>query len=111
MIKLVRSWNRDKNIWLRRMSVVLFTRKVAKSGKFNSIALEMCNNLIFDKEPLVLKGIGWALKDMMKVDKNQIIKYIKELRKKEVSSIVILYAIKDLKGKERSDLLISQKDT
>lgn len=105
MIALARRWNKDENSWLRRTSVVLFTRKVAKSGKFTTIALELCNNLIFDKEPLVLKGIGWALKDLMKSDKDRIVDYVKELRKKNVSSIVTLYAIRDLKGKDRDEVL------
>jgi len=104
-IELVKQWNKEDDIWLKRTSAVLFTRKVAKSGKFTSIGIEMCNNLIFDKEPLVLKGVGWALKDLMKSDKNQIIKYVKSLRKKKVSSVLTLYAIKDLKGKERDEIL------
>jgi len=105
MIDLLRRWNADQDMWLKRTSVVLFTRKVAKSGQFTDIALEMCDNLIFDKEPLVLKGIGWALKDLMKSDKNRILDYIKTLRQKGVSNIVTLYAIRDLKGKERRGIL------
>jgi len=104
-IKLVSKWNKEKDIWLKRTSIVLFTRKVAKSGKFTSVALEMGDNLKFDKEPLVLKGIGWSLKDLLKADKPKIIKHIKKLRKEGVSSIVTLYAIKDLKGQERKNVL------
>jgi len=104
-IQLVRKWNKDEDMWLKRTSTVLFTRKVAKSGKFTDTALEMCNNLIYDEEPLVLKGVGWALKDLMKSDKKQIIDYLKDLRKKRVSSILTLYAMKDLKGKEREEIL------
>lgn len=104
-IQLVRQWNKDEDIWLRRTSVVLFTRKVAKSGKFTAAAIEMCENLIFDKEPLVLKGVGWSLKDVMKSEKKIVIEYLKELRIKGVSSMVTLYAIKDLKGEERAEIL------
>jgi len=100
-IKLVRMWNQDEDMWLRRMSVVLFTRKVAKSGKFTDIALEMCDNLVFSSEELVLKGVGWSLKDLMKVDKKRILDYVQKLREKGVSSTVTLYAIKDVKGQER----------
>ena len=105
LIELVKVWNKDEDMWLKRTSVVLFTRKVAKSGKFTDVALELCDNLIFDSEDLVLKGVGWSLKDLMKVDKKRILNYVLELRRKEVSSIVTLYAIKDLKGQERSDFL------
>ena len=95
-------------MWLKRTSVVLFTRKVAKSGKFTSSALEMCDNLLFDKEPLVLKGVGWAIKDLMKSNKEQMFEYIKGLRRNKVSSIVTLYAMKDLRGKEREEILSSK---
>lgn len=105
LLKLVRVWNKDDDIWLKRTSVVLFTRKVAKSGKFTNVALELCNNLIFDSEDLVLKGVGWSLKDLMKVDKKRVLDYVQLLRQKDVSSTVTLYAIKDLKGQERFDFL------
>ncbi len=102
---LIRSWNQDSDMWLKRMSVVIFTRKVASSGEFTDFALEMCNNLMFDSEDLVLKGVGWALKDLMKADKERILAYVQELRKKKVSSTVTLYAIRDIKGQERKDFL------
>ncbi len=105
-IQLVKQWNQDEDRWLKRTSVVLFTRKVAKSGKFTSTALEMCDQLIFDKEPLVLKGVGWALKDLLRTEKKIILPYLIDLRLKGVSSIVTLYAIKDLKGKERAEFLL-----
>ncbi len=105
MMKLVRTWNKDDDIWLKRFSVVLFTRKVATSGVFTTFALEMCDNLLYDKEPLVLKGVGWALKDLMKADKKRIVDYLIKLRKNGVSSTILLYAIKDLKGQERRNFL------
>jgi len=104
-VELVRTWNKDKDMWLRRTSVVLFTRKVAKSGNYTDVALELCDTLIFDKEDLVLKGVGWSLKDLMKADKEGVLNYVQSLRSKGVSSTVTLYAIKDLKGQERQDFL------
>lgn len=102
---LVAQWNQDLDMWLRRASVVLFTRKVAKSGKFNDVALNFCENLIFDQEDLVLKGVGWSLKDMMHSDKDRILDYVINLRARGVSSVVTLYAIKDLMGDERARVL------
>lgn len=94
-------------MWLRRMSVVIFTRKVAKSGQFTDIALEMCDNLIHAEEDLVQKGVGWALKDLMKADKDRILDYVRQLRRDKISSTITLYAIRDLKGQERKDFLES----
>ncbi len=102
---LVRLWNQDEDLWLRRASVVLFTRKVAKTGQFNDIALELCDRLVYDPELLVQKGVGWSLKDLMRNDKEGIIDYVIELRARDVSSIITLYAIRDLKGEERAAIL------
>ena len=105
MLDLVRQWNRDEDVWLRRASVVLFTRKVARSGSFNDIAFELCDNLVHAPEPLVQKGVGWCLKDMMHSDKARVIAYVKQLRAAGVSSTITLYAIKDLKGEERKQIM------
>lgn len=105
VIGLLRKWNQSENKWKRRASVVTFTRKTAKKGKFIDIALELCNNLIWDREDLVRKGVGWALKDNMRFDKKRVLEYVKDLRRKGVSSTITLYAIRDLKGEERRKVL------
>jgi len=105
IIKLLRKWNKSENRWKRRASVVTFTRSTAKSGKFIDEALDLCENLIWDDEDLVRKGVGWALKDNMRADKDRVIEYVKSLRRRGVSSVITLYAIRDLKGKEREEVL------
>lgn len=105
VIKLLRKWNQSENKWKRRASVVTFTRNTAKKGKFIDIVLDLCNNLIWDREDLVRKGVGWALKDNMRFDKKRVLEYVKGLRRKGVSSIITLYAIRDLKGEERREVL------
>ncbi|MFK7802453.1 MAG: DNA alkylation repair protein [Anaerolineae bacterium] len=104
-LELVKTWNSDPDLWLRRMSVVLFTRKVAKSGTFTDFALDMCHNLMHAPEDLVQKGVGWALKDLMRADKDRILELVYQLRKEGVSSTITLYAIRDLKGEERANFL------
>ena len=104
-LDVVRVWNSDPDMWLRRASVVLFTRKVAQSGQFNDFALEMCQTLIDAEEDLVRKGVGWALKDLMRSDKERIKAYVRQLRKQGVSGVITRYAIRDLKGVERAEFL------
>lgn len=105
LMQLIRTWNVDPDLWLRRMSVVVFTRKVAKSGAFTDFALEMCDNLLDAPEDLVQKGVGWALKDLMQADRERIKAYVQTLRQQNVSSVITLYAIKNLKGEERAAFL------
>ena len=102
---LLRKWNKSKNMWKRRASVVPFTRKAGESGKFTKEGLQLCANLVWDKEDLVQKAVGWALKDMMRGDKQKVLEYVKKIRKAGVPAVITLYAIRDLKGKDREEVL------
>jgi 3-methyladenine DNA glycosylase AlkD len=104
-VALLRKWNKSKNMWKRRASVVPFTRKVGESGAFTKEGLELCKNLVWDKEDLVQKAVGWALKDMMRGDKQKVLDYVKKIRRDGVASTIALYAIRDLSGKERQEIL------
>ncbi len=104
-IRYLRKWNRSQNMWKRRTSVVAFVRKVGASGNFTDEALSLCENIIWDDEDLVQKGVGWCLKDVMRGDKKTVLEYVKELRERGVPSTITLYAIRDLKGKERTEIL------
>lgn len=104
-LRFLKKWNQSKSMWKRRASVVAFVRKVGESGKFTDEALALCENLIFDKEDLVQKGVGWCLKDLMRGDKKKVFDYVKKLRKRGVPATITLYAIRDLKGKERAEIL------
>lgn len=106
MIALVQRWNADPDPWLRRMSVVIFVRKVAQSGQFTDVALACCDNLKFAPEDLVLKGVGWALKDLLRHDKERIVAYVKQLHADGVSGTVTRYALRDLSKVEREAILL-----
>ncbi len=102
LIPVIESWNRSDDRWLKRMSVVIFTRKVAASGRFTDVALALCDNLAHDEEDLVRKGVGWSLKDLAKFDRERILDHVARLRDAGVSGVVIRYAIKDLSADERA---------
>lgn len=104
-LNLLREWNCSENLWKRRASVLAFVRKIGASGDFTDEALELCNNLIWDKEEIVQKGVGWALKDNLPGAKERVLDYVKALRRKGVPSTITLYAIRDLKGQEREEVL------
>ena len=104
-IVLLRRWNKSKNMWKRRASVVAFVRKIGESGKFTDTVLQLCSNLIWDSEDLVQKGVGWTLKDNMRGHKKKVMQYVNGLRRKRVNSTIILYAIRDLRGREREEVL------
>jgi 3-methyladenine DNA glycosylase AlkD len=107
-LALLELWNRSPNRWKRRASVVAFVRKIGESGEFTEEALRLCENLVDDPEDLVRKGVGWALKDVMRGDRERVLAYVKDLRHRGVSAVITLYAIRDLKGAERAEVLRSR---
>ncbi|MDZ7289371.1 MAG: DNA alkylation repair protein [candidate division KSB1 bacterium] len=104
-LAFLENWSLSSNRWKRRASVVAFTRKVGESGEFTEEVLRLCENLIWDEDDIVQKGVGWALKDNLRSASEKILPYIKELRRKGVSSTITLYAIRDLKGAQRQAVL------
>jgi 3-methyladenine DNA glycosylase AlkD len=109
MMELLERWNGSPNTWKRRASVVAFTRKVGESGEFTDEALRLCENLVWDPEDLVQKGVGWALKDNLRSAPERVIAYVKDLRRRGVPSTITLYAIRDLKGARRQEVLEVKK--
>ena len=105
VLSLLWDWNGSSNRWKRRGSVVVFTRDVGESGAFTDEVLRLCDNLISDEEDIVQKGVGWALKDNLRSAPDRIVAYVKDLRRRGVSSTITLYAIRDLKGREREAIL------
>jgi 3-methyladenine DNA glycosylase AlkD len=104
-LKLLKQWNHSDNMWKRRASVVAFVRKVGESGLFTDQALQLCEELIWDTEDLVRKGVGWCLKDVMRGDKQTVLSYVRQLRQRGVSSTITLYALRDIRGAERAAIL------
>jgi 3-methyladenine DNA glycosylase AlkD len=109
-LAFLEKWNRSPNRWKRRASVVAFTRKVGASGEFTEDVLRLCESLVRDEEDIVQKGVGWALKDNLRSAPDRVLPYIKGLRRRGVSSTIVLYAIRDLKGAERDAVFAVKKD-
>ncbi len=108
-LALLEHWNHSPNRFKRRASVVAFSHNVAKSAEFTEEAIRFCENLIRDDEDIVHKGIGWALKDNMRSAPNRILPYVKELRRRGVSSTITLYAIRNLEPALRKEVLAIKK--
>ncbi|MBI4616707.1 MAG: DNA alkylation repair protein [Planctomycetes bacterium] len=104
-LALLYRWNVSENRWKRRASVAAFVRRVGKSGRFTEDVLALAENLIWDPEDLVQKAVGWALKDNLRSARERVVGYVKELRRRGVPSTITLYAIRDLRGAERDDVL------
>jgi 3-methyladenine DNA glycosylase AlkD len=108
-LRFLEKWNHSPNRFKRRASVVTFIQDVAKSGQFLDDALRLCENLIWDKEDIVRKGVGWALKINMRYAPKRVLDYVKDLRRRGVSSTITLYAIENLEPAIRKEVLAVKK--
>ena len=111
VLALLGKWSRSRNRWKRRASVVPFTRKVGASGAFTEEVLERCEQLIWDPEDIVRKGVGWALKDNVYSARRRIVAYIRDLRQRGASSTIVLYAIRNLEAAERAAVMSVKRGT
>ena len=87
-----------------------FIQKVAKSGEFLDDALRLCENLVWDTEDIVRKGVGWTLKVNMDYEQERVLDYVKDLRRRGVSSTITLYAIEKLPPEMRKEVLKIKKE-
>ncbi len=85
--------------------MVVFVRKIGASGRYPTHGLDVCERLIADSNDLVRKGVGWALKDLMRGDRETVLDYVANLRKRGVTSVITLYALRDIRGVERQRIL------
>jgi 3-methyladenine DNA glycosylase AlkD len=95
VIALADEWNEDPDLWLRRASVALFTRKVAASRRFTDIAAELCDNLAFDPELMVQKAVAWSLKDLMRSDRQRMGPVLERLRSAGAPRIITRGALRE----------------
>jgi len=102
-------WSESANRFKRRSAVVPFTRKVGESGEFTGEALRLCARLAWDKEDIVRKGVGWALKDCLRAAPEPVKALVKDLRRRGAPATVTLYAVRDLRGTERDEILAVRK--
>lgn len=104
-LTLLECWSRSPLRWKRRASVVTFTRKLAESGRFTGHALRLCKSLAHDTDDLVRKGVGWALKDAMRYAPEKVLRLIKDLKRQNASSTIILYALRGQSEQIRREVL------
>jgi 3-methyladenine DNA glycosylase AlkD len=99
------NWAASANRWKRRASVVVFARKIGASGSYTKQGLRACERLIADPEDLVRKGVGWALKDLMRGDRDRVLAYVKKLREQDAPSVITTYALRYVQGPERQEIM------
>ena len=73
---LMRKWNKSSDIWLVRASI-----QHQRGRKYETdidLLFELCAPHVADKEFFIAKAIGWALRDLSRIDNRKVIRFLSE---------------------------------
>lgn len=98
-------WNRDKNPWRRRQSVVSlhYYSRFRKVPLPSSKTLPLIENLLDDEHFYVQRGVGWALRECYNVDPKAMMKFLNK-HIGRIAPIGYYAAVERLSSKEKARL-------
>lgn len=94
-IKNLKKWAKHKNMWIRRASAVSLIYPVRKDKGFLKHIFKISEILLEDKEDLVQKAYGWALKVGADQDQKQVFEYVMK-NKHKMPRTALRYAIEKM---------------
>ena len=77
----VMQWTQSKNRWWRRAALVctVFLNRKAQGGTGDTPrTLMVCEVLANDRDDMVVKGVSWALRDLLKRDRQAVERFLEE---------------------------------
>ena len=90
----LKKWTKSSNRWVRRASAVTLIIP-ARHGKFLKEVMEISDRLLLDKEDLVQKGYGWALKAASEKHSREVLNYVMK-NKNRMPRTALRYAIEKM---------------
>ncbi len=82
-IEKVKKFLDSDNFWIRRIAIVatISLNQKARGGTGDSKrTLDICKLVIDDHEDMINKALSWALRELAKVDKESVIKFVEQYR-------------------------------
>jgi len=77
----VKNYLSSDNFWIRRIAVVatVSLNQKAKGGFGDSKrTLEICKLVVDDHQEMIIKALSWSLRELAKIDKEPVIKFVNE---------------------------------
>jgi 3-methyladenine DNA glycosylase AlkD len=99
----MRAWSRDGNMWVRRASIVGLIPR-ARRGESLDVVYEIAGRLHADREDLIQKAVGWALREAGKGDLPRLERYLRG-NGPRIPRTTLRYAIERFPPARRAALL------
>jgi 3-methyladenine DNA glycosylase AlkD len=99
----LRTWSRDRNMWLRRASIVGLIPR-ARRGESLDLVYRIAKRLHADREDLIQKAVGWALREAGKTDSPRLERYLRA-NGSRIPRTTLRYAIERFPDEKRRALL------
>jgi 3-methyladenine DNA glycosylase AlkD len=80
-IEKIKNYLKSDNYWIRRIAIVatVSLNQKARGGLGDSKrTLEICRLVVDDHEEMIIKALSWALRELAKIDKEPVIKFVNE---------------------------------
>ena len=104
----MRAWARDRNMWVRRASIVGLIPR-ARRGESLDLVYEIARRLHADREDLIQKAVGWALREAGKTDMPRLERYLRA-NGPSIPRTTLRYAIERFAPARRAALLKETRD-
>ncbi|MBI3400563.1 MAG: DNA alkylation repair protein [Acidobacteria bacterium] len=99
----MRAWSRDRNMWVRRASIVSLIRPI-REGLALDLAYDVALRLHRDDHDLIQKAVGWVLREAGKMDAKRLERYLRA-HGPSIPRTTVRYAIERFPAAERRALL------
>jgi len=103
----LRVWARDRNMWVRRASIVGLIQP-ARRGDALDLLYNIAQLLHGDKEDLIQKAVGWALREAGKTDMARLERYLRAYGA-TIPRTTLRYAIERFPESKRRALLVATR--
>ena len=103
----MRAWSRDRNMWVRRASVVGLIQS-ARKGAALDLLYDNARGLHADREDLIQKAVGWALREAGKTDMPRLERYLRA-NGASIPRTTLRYAIERFPEAQRRALLAATR--
>jgi 3-methyladenine DNA glycosylase AlkD len=103
----LRAWAGDRNMWVRRASVVGLIAS-ARKGLALDVLYDNAARLHADREDLIQKAVGWTLREAGKVDLPRLERYLRE-NGPSIPRTTVRYAIERFPAPKRAALLAATR--